>query len=346
MSHRSLARYGTGIVAGIALLSGCSSNGTTPSAGSRLNDLVAMTNLAHQGIPSQHPLAHSWMHTPPKGTKATIYASDADYATVDLIAYPSGKLTGQIAGFSFPYGLCSDTQGNVYVADFSNETGYEIEAGTTSVINSWATGGETDGCSVSNGGDVAFTNFYPGGVIVFPGGGPSGTSYPGPGYDWPAGYDKDGHLFVECDYAAPCSSPHLAELSGSTWNLLNFDTTISFPGAVQAMGALLGVADQDANGNTGTGIYYTQVSGSDAHDVKTVLFKGSGSCPYTDWPASWGSISKKPNGVQSVKVKHIAATDSNCASGIGVWNAKTGGDPIKNFDPVSGEEALGTTFTR
>jgi len=187
-----------GIVLGVALLAGCSSNGTTtPTVDGALNTRVAMTNLQHQGMPVQHPLAHSWMRLPPKGIHGTIWASDVGYGSVDMIAYPSGTLIGQVAGFSFPYGLCSDKSGNVYVTDFSLEEGFEIQAGSTTVINSWPTGGEAIGCSVSNSGDVAFTNFYPGGVVVFPGGGPTGTTYLGPAYDWPASYDKKGHLFVE-----------------------------------------------------------------------------------------------------------------------------------------------------
>jgi hypothetical protein len=336
------------VIAAVAFLSACSSNGATPSLGTGLNERMAMTNPRHQGIPIQRPLAHSWMRRPPKGSKGTIWASDLGYASVDLISYPSGTLTGQVAGFEYPYGLCSDKKGNVYVADFGTATGYEIEAGTTSVIDSWPTGGEAIGCSVSNTGDVAFTNFYPGGVIVFPGGGPTGTNYPGPGYDWPAGYDKRGNLFVECSYAAPCSTPHLAELSGGKWTLLDFDTTISFPGAVQLMGAVLGVADQAPGGETEMGLYYTSVNGSSAHDVKTVIFTGVHSCPYIEWPASWGSLSKKPDGIQSRKgaIKSIAATDANCSAGVAVWNAAKGGAPMKTFEPLSGEGVIGTTFTK
>jgi len=345
MKLLSLKRHIVGIAAGAALVAGCA-NGTTPSVEGALNKLVAMTNVQHQGIPVQHPLAHSWMRKPPKGIKGTLWASNLELATVDLISYPGGTLIGQVAGFSFPYGLCSDKSGNVYVADFALEKGFEIQTGTTTVINSWPTGGEAIGCSVSNSGDLAFTNFYPGGVVVFPGGGPTGTTYPGPGYDWPAGYDKKGHLFVECNYASPCSSPHLAELNGSTWNFLNFDQVITFPGAAQLMGAVLGVADQDAGSQSETGIYYTQVNGSNAHDVKTVVFTGGASCGYTDFFSSWGSLSKKPNGLQSVKgvVKDIAAPLGGC--GIGVWNAKKGGAPIASFDPLSSAIYEGATFTK
>lgn len=342
------SRSAFGVAAGVLLLAGCSTSGTTPPAGSSLNARIALTSQRHQGIPIRRPLAHSWMRKPPKGAKGIIWASDVGYASVDVIAYPSGTLTGQVAGFSYPNGLCSDKSGNVYVADFSNERGYEIQAGSTTVINSWPTGGEAIGCSVSDRGDVAFTNFYPGGVKIVAGP-DAGASYSGPGYDWPAGYDKHGNLFVECSYAAPCSSPHLAELVNGSWQLLNFDTTIAFPGAVQLMGTVLGVADQAPGGEPEMGIYYTEVNGSNAHVVKTVLFAGPGSCS-ANFASSWASLSKKPNGVQSAKgaIKDIAAENNSCyPNGIDVWNAKKGGAPIASFEPMSGDASYaGTTFTK
>jgi hypothetical protein len=339
-------------IVSIAALAACGANGTVPAVDGTsvqtLNTLLAMTNVQHRGKPIQHRIVHSWMETPPKGITGTIWASDVTEGTVDLIGYPGGTLIGQVAGFAYPYGLCSDKSGNVYVADFSREEGFEIAAGTTSVINSWATGGEAIGCSVSNSGDVAFTNFYPGGVVVFPGGGPTGTTYFGPGYDFPAAYDKKGNLFAECDYESPCSTPRLAELSGGTWHVLDFDQTITFPGAVQLMGTVLGVADQEPDGAFNMAIYGTKVNGSNAHDVKTVIFTGAGSCS-ADFASSWASLSKKPDGVQSVKgaVKDIAAEDSDCyPGGVDVWNAKKGGAPITSFDPVSDASYAGATFTK
>jgi len=255
-----------------------------------------------------------------------------EYAAVDVISYPGGTLIGQVAGFSGPWGLCSDKNGNVYVADFYGEKGYEIQAGTTNVINSWSTGGNTIGCSVSDSGDIAFTNFSPGGAVVFARGGPTGTTYPGPGRDWPAGYDKKGRLFVECNDGSPCSTPHLAELSGGKWTLLNLDTTITFPGAVQLMGAVLGVSDQEPNGMFGAAIYNTKVDGDNAHDVRTVNYNGSSDCSSPALGASWGSISKKPDGLQSVKgaIRDIAAS-AGC--GIGIWDAAKGGDPLTALQP-------------
>jgi hypothetical protein len=364
MNVLKFARCAVGILAGLALLTGCNAQVGTPSLGSGaagpqgtngvrsfqdLNRLFAMSNAAHRGLPAtQHPLAHSWMHKPPKGFLGTVWATDLDYASVDVIAYPSGTLIGQIAGFSYPYGDCSDKNGNVYVADFSLDEGFEIQAGTTKVINSWPTGGEAIGCSVSNSGDVSFTNFYPGGVVDFPGGGPSGITYSGPGYDWPAGYDPHGNLFVLCNYASPCSSPHLAELpagSGS-WNLLNLNEPIVFPGAAQWMDKYLGVADQNVNNSNMTGIDLVRVSGSNATVVKTITLGGGSCSPYMDDSSSWGSVSKKPDGIVTKKIRYIIGPNLWCLpSTINVYKAK-GGQPINTIVVEPYQLDYGVTFTK
>lgn len=355
---RISARYAL-YIGVVALFAGCGANQTTLSSGSYsltpmsvyqhhtiqdLNRMVAMANALHKGIPArQHPLTHSWTHKPPKGTKGTLWATDDEYASVDMIAYPSGTLIGQVAGFSLPYSDCSDKNGNVYVTDLFLDEGFEIAAGTTSIINSWPTGGEAIGCSVSNGGDVSFTNFSPGGVMVFPGGGQSGTNYPGPGFDWPAGYDPHGNLYVECSDESPCSSPQLYELpaGGSSWTHVNLDTTISFPGPVQNMGKYLGVADQKVR--TTAGIYLVEVSGSDATVAKTIVLTGQ-RCSYVDFSTSWASINKKPNGVTTKDVKDVAIVNLDCfPNPIDLYEAKNG-EWLRSIGQQYGY--AGVTFTK
>lgn len=357
MKMFSIARYAFGVAASVALLTGCSASGSTPSLGSsstapqtvghhsiqELNRLFTMTNVMHKGIPVQHPLTHSWMHKAPPGTTGTLWATDMEYATVDIIAYPSGTLMGQVAGFSYPYGDCSDKYGNVYIADFDLEAGYEMTSSGV-VIASWATGGNTIGCSVSKTGDVAFTNFYPGGVVVFPANSGSGTTYSGPGYDWPAGYDRNGNLYVECAYVSPCSSPSLFE--GPMWTKLNFNKTIGFAAAVQNMGKLIGVADQEPSSQYAFGIYLTSVSAGTATSNKSIIMTDSGCSTYMDDSSSWGSINKKPDGVISKNVNQIAAANLFCLpSPINIYG-KNGGTPIGDFLYLSYQYDYGVTFTK
>lgn len=360
MNASNLPRCALGVAAGLTILAGCSANGNTPQLGGNtatqsvrhdiqeLNRTFAMTNVLHKGIPAgRRPLAHSWMRKPPKATTGTIWATDLEYGSVDMIAFPSGTLIGQVSGFEYPYGDCSDKAGNVYVADFDLEEGFEIQAGTTKVINSWPTGGESIGCSVSNAGDVAFTNFYPGGVKIVAGP-DGGASYPGPGYDWPAGYDLHGNLFVECNYAAPCSNPSFAELlaGSSSWIFLNLKTAVNFPAAVQWMDKHLGVADQNLNSSNLTGIDLVKITGSQAIVIKTITLGGTGCSSYADVSASWGSVSKKPNGLTTKKIKFIIAGNLWCfPSPINVYKGK-GGNPIDSIYVLTYQYDYGVTFTK
>jgi hypothetical protein len=332
----SLRRHLVGIAAGVALLAGCSSSSTTPSVG--------YANAQYRAVLVKHPLAHSWMHKLPKDIKDLVWASDVDYGTVDVISYPGGTLIGQVAGFSFPYGLCSDKNGNVYVADFSLEEGFEIAAGTTKIINSWPTDGETIGCSVSNTGDVAFTDSYPSGVWVFPGGAASGTFYAGPAYDAIAGYDPRGNLFLVCYNASPCDNPRLAELpaGGSSWIFLNFSGTLSV-GGVQNMDKYLGIGTASS---TQSAVDLVKIAGSNASLVKAIPLYGSGCGSYMSSSSSWGLVSKQPNGVVTKHIKGLIAANLFCyPSPINVYKAK-GGDPITSFLPVPYQYDFGVTVTK
>jgi len=113
------------------------------------------------------------------------------------------------------------------------------------------------------------------------------------------------------------------------------------------MGAVLGVGDQGANVGPDAGIYYTQVNGSNAHDVKTVIFTGPASCPYAGF-SIWASLSKRPNGLQSAKgiVKDVAAPNADCSAAIDVWKAKKGGAPIALISLGPSQDDLGATFTK
>lgn len=354
----SLARYAFGIAAGVALLAGCSANGTTPSLGGssvapqsvtrghhtiqELNKMFAMTNAAHTGVPAtRHPLAKSWHIQPPKGTSGTIWATDLEYASVDEVAYPSGTLVGQIGGFEYPYGDCTDKSGNVYVADFDLEELFEISGG--SVVNSWPTGGESIGCSVSNTGDVSVSNFYPGGVKIVAGP-DAGASYSGPGYDWPAGYDKNGNLTVECNYQSPCSSPGVYQLQSGSWAKLSFNQSISFPASVQNYGKMVGIADQAYPGNL-TGIWQAKISGTTATASKAVVMGSSGCSTYMDDSASWAEIGKKPNGLGPKKVKGLAAGNLWCFPSPLDTYGKKGGQPTNQWLYLTYQYIYGTTFT-
>lgn len=271
----------------------------------------------------------------PAGTQL-LYVPDNGYypAVVDVFNYSTGSMVGQVTGsFSYLYTPCSDKVGNVYVPDFSRGVVYEIQHATTKVINSWSGNGYPIGCSVSGSGDLAVSAFTYGGpyddgaVIVYPGGGPSGTVYKGPGNDWPATYDKAGNLFVEGDYKGQCTSPCLAELhkGGSSWKVLSYDQNVYFPASVELMGKKLGVGDQQAGGSFVTAIYATKVSGNSAKKMSTTTLT-DGSCSVGLDVVGWANVSKKPNGLQLKKVTGVAGANHWCET-LDKWKYPAGGGP-------------------
>ncbi|HLX25580.1 MAG TPA: hypothetical protein VKR05_01200 [Candidatus Cybelea sp.] len=357
----SLARYAFGIAAGVALLAGCSANGTTPSMGGssvapqnaggyhhpvqELNREIAKTNPMGKGLPaSRHPLAKSWHHASPAGTTGTLWATDSEYGSVDQIAYPSGTLVGQTSGFEYPYGDCSDKSGNIYVADFDLETLYELNS-SGSVINSFPTGGEAFGCSVAPNGDVAVTNFDPGDVVIVAGP-DAGQNWGGEALDWPGGFDLQGNFYVECADESPCSTPTLYEWphGGSSWEHLNFSHSIGFPGGIQEDGKLLGVMDQNG-GDFQNGIYLTKVSGSTATEEQAYIFSGNCSGSYIDDPSSWGSLDKKPDGVSKKKLKGYVLVNLDCFPSPLEIYGKHAGSVTGSITPVAEEYDHGVTLT-
>ncbi|MBV9334179.1 MAG: hypothetical protein JO146_09240 [Candidatus Eremiobacteraeota bacterium] len=344
-----------------AVLAGCSAGGSQIIGGPRaaaIGHALAMTNIAGL-VPQQYvsrqkswvsPQWRSALRSKHKKTKL-LWISDLGYAAVEAYDYETGALIGEVTGFSYPYGLCSDKNGNVYVSDFSLDKGFEIQAGTFKIINSWPTGGEAIGCSVSNGGDVAFTNFYPGGVVIFPGGGPTGHTYSGPGYDWAAGYDPNGNLFVECNYASPCSSPRIAELpaGGSSWISLNFSSGIGFAAAVQWDGKYLALADQACGSTSNTCIDQVTVSGSTVTLVNRVrLSAGSSGCSnYVDISGSWGFNAKDPNGILKREATALASPNLSCfPSPVLIWPYPAGGAPKRVLQLMPSSSGYGATITK
>lgn len=255
------------------------------------------------------------------------------FGSVDILDYKTGAMVGQVSGdFVDPGGLCSDREGNVYVADYAGE-GSEIQAGTTEVIKTWPTAGRTDGCAVSDGGDVAFSNWETGpdgggNVEVFPGGGPTGIIHYGPGHnDMPAAYDDKGNLFI--------SSGSLWELPAgdNSWRRLNSDRPMPW-GAVEWDGRYLAVTCNESFEKKGTCIKQVSVSASTAKVVNNVrLLVRRGLCGRYLWLDMWAEDAREPDGQTTSPATQIAAIDGQCdPAPILVWSYPAGGTPKRTID--------------
>jgi hypothetical protein len=345
MNTLCFARY-AGIAVGIALLAGCATGmqssigagSVVPSASyvKSFSSLAALTNPRHEVVVRKGRIGHSWMRHVPSGT-TLVYASDPPFGTVDVYDYASGSLMGQAAGFTDPFGLCSDKSGDVYVADFSTGMTTELAAGTTTATNSFTTGGNPIGCSVSKKGVLAVTlvsgdpgsTSGEGGVYTFKGN--VGTDHPGPATDWPAGFDKKGDLIVEDVGGA---SPVYELKKGATsWTALMLSgATIGFPGSVELMGKVIGLGDQKPGEASEFGIYSAKLKGTTLQvSAKTVSFDN---CKYGQTNVvQWGNISSHPNGLQyKGRVTAVVAGNTDCTpSPIDTWTFPSGGSPSSSF---------------
>ena len=331
MNIATPARFALCISATAAILAGCSAARTS-------TPVIPVSQ-------TQSSNASSWPPSTASGT-TLLYASDDTNGTVDAYDYPSGKLVGRATGFTGPAGLCSDKQGNVYVADSTTGIGSEIAAGTTRVMRTWQVGGDVVGCSVSATGDVAFTDFSRygggssglGGVTVFPAGGSAGIRHKGPAYDAPAGYDSNGNLWVQCSDSAPCASPAVFVLpkGGNSWKRATLKgAVVHKPASIELMGKALGLGDNEVGGKQTFGIYSARISGTTLQVSKTTVNTaacGVGGQTNVD---QWANVSGSPNGLQAGT--YITATigpnDACNGTPIQTWPFPFGGAPSSSFTP-------------
>lgn len=248
---RSVA-YALGIVTAAAVIAGCS-GGTQPAVGP-----ASMTNAAHSGADALHlrggldafaavrryDTLHpdhrkAWVSPDAKDEPRLMFASDAGLGDVYIFALPSMTLKGTLTGFSEPQGMCSDNDGNVYIAN-TNATQVLKYSRTGTLLATYSDAyGYPVGCAVDPAtGDLAVTDIYgfsgAGQVLVYtkPSSPPKVLTNPGQYYYYFAGYgpgsslwesgrDSSGVYMLSGCGASSCST---IALRGGT---------IYFPGAVQ-----------------------------------------------------------------------------------------------------------------
>jgi hypothetical protein len=114
MSHftRSV-HFGLCISAGLIAFTGCGSG--RPSVG-------AFSALPQGRIPASTETGRSWMLAEAK-YEDLVYTSDIKLNKVFVLSSPAGKLVGTLNFPDAPWGLCSDTGGNVFITRFLDDGG-------------------------------------------------------------------------------------------------------------------------------------------------------------------------------------------------------------------------------
>jgi hypothetical protein len=333
MRCSTVARYAIGCSMAAATMAGC--NGGLPQRTTAPAQLVARTNSL--GLVPNHDFLRrkSWIR-PDAGKQWLIYASDADTGTVDIYNYrvKTGKLYGQITGFTFPYGQCVDPSGNVYIVDFSTALVWEFgHGGTTPIAVASDNYGAPIGCAVDpTTGNVAVANFTGsggGGIDVFSGGlGGTQTSFTDSTlpYMWPPGYDSNGNLYVAGENAS-FTSPGLAELphGGNSFTALS-GLSIGYPASIQWDGSYLEVTDQKYQGGNTDALYRVTVSGSAVSLVRTTHLTDtclSGTNYVSAIQPFIGGSNRRNNAV--------VAGNLYCQSVFDFWNYTNGGNPKRTL---------------
>lgn len=292
-----------------AVLTGCGAATVGPPSATLAAPSVAV-----------HPQrAQSWMSPAAAGAGALLYISDEGTLDVDVYSYPADKLVGTLTGFKLPNGLCSDAQGNVYVADFGAQRTLEYAHGGTKPIATIVDPGYSpESCAFDpRSGNLAIINEFgpdipsigsPGDIDIYEHekGKPKQYRY----YDkvfYPifSGYDDKSNLFVD-GFASQVPSYQqvvLAELpkGGKQPVVISLPKSIYSPGGVQWHGKYLEVGDQKYQNTNRSAVNSVVIAGTAGTIVKTWSPYGAVTIPQF-----------------TIRGTHFIGPDSNAAR-VGIW---------------------------
>jgi hypothetical protein len=212
MKSLDFGRYTLSSCVAAAMLAGCGGSQPPMSAPGAMPQTYARATQADR--------AKSWMLPEAKG-EDLVYVTGGCGGTC-VVSYPAGKIVGSLnVGYGLNSGVCSDSQGNVYVADDTEVIEY-AHGGTTQIgtFDLPGSGGSAAGCSVDPTTGKLAVMF--GGVAIFTPGSQTPTVYPGPVDGFSCAYDPSGNLFVG---GLRSGGAALAELlkDSSSFTLLTID---------------------------------------------------------------------------------------------------------------------------
>ncbi len=312
----------------VAILSGCGGPQTLGPPQPAADNAVA---AKHSGRVA------SWM-APQAQSKDLLYVSD-ESGTVFTVSYPGGKLLGMITGLQAPAGLCSDSAGDVFIADTPAQSIFEYKHGKTKPTTVIGVVGYPEGCSVDpTTGNLAVTNYEnarplgPGSVsVVNLAKNRKTTTYTDPSINvfFFCGYDGKGNLYVDGVNSGSTRS-EFAELPKGGASLRDFtlDRKINYPGAIQWDGADVAIEDvfKDV-------VYQVKVAGSIGKVLGTLRFGGDDSALLTQF---W---------IEDQTIILPYGKMRRAVHRVGFWPYPSGGVPTKVLDLRGSSELFGATVS-
>jgi hypothetical protein len=188
MKSLDFGRYALSSCVAAAMLSGC--GGSQPPLGSpgAMTQSRAITTHAAHG--------KSWML--PDVTDKLLYVAVGN-DDVSVLSYPQGNLVGKLA-VSQAWGLCSDTNGDVFVTEYYQGQVVEYAHGGTSPINTLVPPGQPLDCSSDpTTGNLAVVLHGINTIAIFQGAQGTPQTYTDSDFayfDYCA-YDDTGRLFID-----------------------------------------------------------------------------------------------------------------------------------------------------
>lgn len=218
----------------------------------------------------------SWMLPEAKSASQLLYIADYQSNEVSVVKLPQGKLVGTLSGFDGPFGECTDSAGDVFIADLEAAQIWEYAHGAKSPKNILSDRGYYPlGCSIDpTTGNLAVTNEIatsgPGNIAIYANasGQPKFYSDSGIAQFGFCTYDDAGNL-----YAGGTGDDSFAELVKGAKKLtpLSLNVNIASASPMQWDGQDLAIVD----GVPGSLIYRFKISGSSGTEVGLLKLRGA-----------------------------------------------------------------------
>jgi hypothetical protein len=197
------------ICAAVAILTGCSAlqtqNGLQVQNGLQLQT-SALTPIRANPAEVRADHQRSWM-SPEAKNENLLYVSNLGNSTVSVYSVSGRRLVGMLTGLGDPYGLCTDTHGDVWIVLWGPSKVVEFAHGGTQILKSLDDPhGNPYDCSVDpTTGNLAVTNWnfggywYQGNVAVYAHASGIPHLYNGEyfWYFYGCAYDDRGNLYAD-----------------------------------------------------------------------------------------------------------------------------------------------------
>jgi hypothetical protein len=262
----------------------------------------------------QNAMAQSQPHQMSGSSGDLLYAG-AGANRVFVLSYPEGKLVGRLSISSRAWGLCSDTDGNVFVTEDSGAV-VEYAHGGTSPINALSARGAFSCSWDPSTGNLAVVE-RPNSIAIFSGASGTAQTYTDASFNEfnYCAYDDKGNLFATGQVNGPYQYA-LAEFdtgSGS-FKTITLNERVDFLDDLQWDGKYLAIDDFYYTGT----IYRVRVSGSSGTIEGTTSLGGAQFYGFWTWLKNGTFISPIYTGYDKDSLMDF-------------WSYPSGGNPKKKL---------------